>query len=145
MLSTVARENEISRVVPIIGSVIGKANIIHDTEDTKFAQCNTCTLKVSRGGISLNDYNTTNLKTHLKSHSSEYAKYDAKCKDDKSVLIPDQPVLKQLSLKESKERSQAWDINDAQAQKVHRRIVDMIALDCQPFSGRGFGIYSFVI
>ena len=60
-----------------------------------------------------------------------------------SVLIPDQPVLKQLSLKESKERSQAWDINDARAQRVHRRVVDMIALDCQPFSG--FGIYSFVI
>uniref|UniRef100_A0A1X7SH47 BED-type domain-containing protein n=1 Tax=Amphimedon queenslandica TaxID=400682 RepID=A0A1X7SH47_AMPQE len=103
-------------------------------EDTKFAQCNTCTLKVSRGGKSPKDYNTTNLKTHLKSHSSEYAKYEVKCQENKSVSIPDQPVLKQLSLKESKERSQAWDINDARAQRVHRRIVDMIALDCQPFS-----------
>lgn len=27
-----------------------------------------------------------------------------------------------------------WDINDARAQRVHRRIVDMITLDCQPFS-----------
>uniref|UniRef100_A0A1X7V4X7 BED-type domain-containing protein n=1 Tax=Amphimedon queenslandica TaxID=400682 RepID=A0A1X7V4X7_AMPQE len=95
--------------------------------------------KISQG------LHTTNLKTHLKSHSSKYAKYEAKCKDDKSVLIPDQPVLKQLTLQESKERSQAWDINDARAQKVHRRIVDMIALDCQPFSGGGYGIYSFVI
>ena len=109
-------------------------------EDTKFVQCNTSTSKVSRGGKSPKDYNTTNLKTHLKSHSSEYAKYEAKCREDKSVLIPDQPVLRQLSLKESKERSQAWDINDARA---HRRVVD-IGLSAILCCG-GFGIYSFVI
>lgn len=44
------------------------------------------------------------------------------------------PLLKQLSLEESKERSQTWDINDARAQRIHKRKIDMIALDCQPFT-----------
>ena len=41
---------------------------------------------------------------------------------------------KQMSIVESQDRVRPWDINDRRAQKVHRCIIQMIALDCQPFS-----------
>ena len=44
------------------------------------------------------------------------------------------PKPKQLTLEETKDRAKVWDINDPRAQLVHRRIAEMMALDCQPFS-----------
>ena len=41
---------------------------------------------------------------------------------------------KQLSLEEVQEKVRIWDINDARAQRVHRLVIEMIALDNQPFS-----------
>ena len=40
----------------------------------------------------------------------------------------------QIPLQESGDRVRVWDINDARAQRIHRRIGEMIALDCEPFS-----------
>lgn len=40
----------------------------------------------------------------------------------------------QLSLEESSEHGQLWDINDPCAQCIHCRIGKMISADCQPFS-----------
>ncbi len=34
-------------------------------EDTKFAICNSCNQKVSRGGASTKSFNTTNLVSHI--------------------------------------------------------------------------------
>ena len=41
---------------------------------------------------------------------------------------------KQLSLEEVQEKVRIWDINDTRAQRVHRLVIEMIALDNQPFS-----------
>ena len=49
---------------------------------------------------------------------------------------------KQLTLSESYDRTQAWDINDTRAQRSHHSIGDMIALDLQPFSIVEDRIYS---
>ena len=38
------------------------------TEDTKYAICNTCKTKVSRGGGSTQSYTTTTLVSHLAKH-----------------------------------------------------------------------------
>ena len=41
--------------------------------------------------------------------------------------------MKQLSLEETNDRGCKWDINNAHAQKIHRTLVEMIALNSQPF------------
>lgn len=40
----------------------------------------------------------------------------------------------QLSLQETFERRKLWDINDARAKEVHKKILLMMAMDNQPFS-----------
>jgi len=44
-------------------------------EDTKYAVCNTCQAKVSRGGSSTKSYTTTNLVSHLAKHSDVNTQY----------------------------------------------------------------------
>ena len=44
-------------------------------EDTKYTICNTCQMKVSRGGGSMNSYTTTNLVSHLVKHSDVNKQY----------------------------------------------------------------------
>ena len=43
-------------------------------------------------------------------------------------------IEQQLSLEETQELSKPWDINDARSQCVHKRIGEMLAVDCQPLS-----------
>ena len=43
-------------------------------------------------------------------------------------------ISRQLSLEESSEHGQLWDINDPCVQCIHHRIGKMIFVDCQPFS-----------
>ena len=107
-------------------------------EDTKFAVCKSCNKATSRGRNSTKVYNTTNLVNHLKSvhqdiHEEYQVKYQRKQEQDKA----NKPVIitsKQLSLEEVQEKVRIWDINDARAQRVHRLVIEMIALDNQPFS-----------
>ena len=44
-------------------------------EDTKYAICNTCQTKVSRGGGSTKSYTTTNLVSHLVKHPDVNKQY----------------------------------------------------------------------
>ena len=41
---------------------------------------------------------------------------------------------RQLTLPETLEKNKLWDINDHEAQKIHKYIGEMIAVDLQPFS-----------
>lgn len=41
---------------------------------------------------------------------------------------------RQLSLEETVERKKLWDINDAQAKEIHKKILIIMALDNKPFS-----------
>ena len=43
-------------------------------------------------------------------------------------------IEQQLFLKETQELSKPWDINDARSQRVHKRIGNMLAVDCQLLS-----------
>ena len=45
-------------------------------EDTKYAICNTCQIKVSRGGGSTKSYTTTNLVSHLVKHVDVNKQYN---------------------------------------------------------------------
>ena len=107
-------------------------------EDTKFAVCKSCNKAISRGGNSTKVYNTTNLVNHLKSvHQDMHEEYQVKYQKQQEKEKANKPstiTSKQLSLEEVQEKVRIWDINDARAQRVHRLVIEMIALDNQPFS-----------
>ena len=106
------------------------------SEDTKYAICNTCQVKVSRGGRSTKSYTTTNLVSHLVKHPDVNKQYiERKSAQEPPVRVTRKRKIKQqLSLEETQELSKPWDINDARSQRVHRRIGEMLAVDCQPLS-----------
>ena len=107
-------------------------------EDTKYTICNTCQAKVSRGRGSTKSYTTTNLVGHLVKHPDINKQYS------EQKFVQEAPPIKvtrkrkieqQLSLEEeTQELSKPWDINDARSQRVHKRIGEMLAVDCQPLS-----------
>lgn len=107
-------------------------------EDTKFAICGTCEAKVPRGGDTTKSFTTTNLVHHLTAkHPEIYTKY----LERKANKEPKQPketrkrsLERQLSLIETQDLTKVWDINDHRAQKVHRKVGEMLAIDCQPIS-----------
>ena len=52
-------------------------------EDTKYALCDDCQVKVSRGGATTKTYNTSNLVSHLMSkHPELYKKFESKKAQD---------------------------------------------------------------
>ena len=106
-------------------------------EDNKFAKRASCELLVSRGGKTAKTFGTTNLSVHLKGkHLELYTELEKKIKDLKDAKeAREKPrPSRQLSLMECKDQVRHWDINDVRAQRVHRCIGEMIALDCHPFS-----------
>ena len=106
-------------------------------EDTKFANCNICKEPVSRGGKTTKTFNTTNLVGHLKRHSEQHCEYEkavAAAGDTEKDKGKKKPTPRQLTLQEANERVRIWDINDPRAQRIHRRVTEMICLDAQPFS-----------
>ena len=107
------------------------------SENTKYAVCNTCQTSVSRGGGSTKSYTTTNLVSHLAKHPDVNKQYSELKKSKETT--PLKPTRKrrleqQLSLEDTQELSKPWDINDARSQRVHKRIGEMLAVDCQPLS-----------
>ena len=103
-------------------------------EDEKYASCNYCNRDISRGGRNLKTYNTTNIVNHLKSeHKLPYTRYCEK-KAAETERTRTKRDTKQLSLEEANDRVKEWAIHDPRADRVHRRIGEMVALDNQPFS-----------
>ena len=108
------------------------------SEDTKLAVCETCKAKVPRGGDTTKSFTTTNLIQNLTSkHPEVYAKYQ----ESKANQGPKHPIEtrkrsieQQLSLIEVQDLTKTWDINDTRAQRVHRKVGEMVAIDCQPIS-----------
>jgi len=105
-------------------------------EDTKYALCKICGKSISRGGGSTKVYNTSNLVNHLKCHSEAYEEYQRKHTEylEKEKAKKEEGSAKQLSLFVVQDKVKAWDINDSRAQRVHRFVMEMIAMDIQPFS-----------
>ena len=63
------------------------------------------------------------------------------CSEHKAAeeALPQKETLKrkiehQLSLQEAQELLKAWDINDTRSKSVHKRIGEILAVDCQPLS-----------
>ena len=104
-------------------------------EDSKFAICRVCEKSISRGGRNTKTYNTTNLVHHLRTkHNEQYVEYEKALERVEQDKGKGKAVPRQVSLIEATERVRIWDINDPRAQRIHRRVTEMIALDSQPFS-----------
>ena len=85
---------------------------------------------------STKSYTTTNLVHYLKTkHGQEYVEYEKK-KSEKQTEAPqasslnEAAPLRQISLMEVAELRKQWDINDASTKTIHRKIGEMIAVDC---------------
>ena len=106
-------------------------------EDTKYAICNTYQMKVSRGGGSTKSYTTTNLVSHLVKHpdvNKQYIEWKSAQEAPPIKETHKRKIEQQLSLEETQELSKPWDMNDARSQCVHKRIGEMLAVDCQSLS-----------
>lgn len=53
--------------------------------------------------------------------------------EDEGFLQPKKPRLGQIGIKEAFQMSKGWDINDNRSIEIHRKIGEMIAIDCQPY------------
>jgi len=104
-----------------------------------YAICKTCAQSVSCGGKNAKTFNTSNLVQHLKSkHQDDYKEFEKhkalKAEQADQANEPCTAMKRQLSLEESGKLVRLWDINNSRAQRVHCRVGEMIAIDCQPFS-----------
>ena len=116
---------------------------IVDQEEEKTAICNDCEERVSRGGSSVKNFNTTNLRNHLRRfHHKLFDELLVKEREDAEKKAEEGKVIKrsklseprQLTLVELKEQKEPWHYDHPEHIKVTKRIAEMIAIDSQPFS-----------
>ena len=110
-----------------------------EDEDSKYAVCNECRTKVPRGGSSTKSFTTMNLLQHLSTKHVEIHKQylERKARSEATTKAPKETrkrTLQQLSLEATEERTKIWDINDPRAQRITRRVGEMLAIDCHPLS-----------
>ena len=109
-------------------------------EDEKTAICNECKESVSRGGSSVKNFNTTNLRNHLRRfHHQLFDELLVKEREDTEKKAEEGKQRKpsegrQLTLVELQEQKEAWNYDHPEHTKVTKRIAEMIAIDSQPFS-----------
>lgn len=111
--------------------------------DETHAICVLCNSKIKRGGTP-KTYSTSPLHKHLSAkHFVAYTAAKRKSSEQagSSSSSPSAPAPKQVKLAAMKQASmdnfkpiKVWNINDAGATKIHTKIMNMIAMDNQPFS-----------
>lgn len=108
-------------------------------EDSGLAKCKVCEIEIPRGGQSTKSFTTTNLVHHLKTkHSEDYAQYnrlkaDSDGKQNENTSSKGKG-LRQVSLQQTAELRKLWNINDPRGKRIHSKVGEMIAIDCQPVS-----------
>ena len=110
-------------------------------EDERITICNTCDEAISRGGANTKNYNTSNLRYHLRrEHRDKFDELGGKeaerSKHNEAELDSKRrkPNARQLTLAQVKENKEAWTYEHPQHKKVTNWIAEMMALDSQPFS-----------
>lgn len=108
-------------------------------ENSSLAICNKCNGEIPRGGKNTSSYNTSNLISHLK-HRHRYDGVLKAYEDAQVVKLAanPKPAAKQpggnVSINEAFEKTKKWNKNDPRAQAISNLIMEMMALDNQPFS-----------
>ena len=109
-------------------------------EDRSKPRCLSCNEKVSRGGNNPKHFNTTNLRKHLQSHSSEYKKSCEKMPLKReeisaaNIRASTQAPLKQITLQDLAERRKLFPPAHPRANELTYLLAEMIAINSQPFS-----------
>lgn len=114
-----------------------------DPDNSSRAICNICDAVVHRG-IGKNATTSTMIKHFKGKHTSEYVMFEKsrptietgkheEIDEDEGFLQPKKPRLGQIGIKEAFQMSKGWDINDNRSIEIHRKIGEMIAIDCQPY------------
>ena len=89
----------------------------------------------------MKSYTTTNSMSHLTKHpnvNTEYSERKAVKEIPPWKETHKRKIKHQLSLLEVQELSKPWDINDTRSQSVHKRIGEMLVVDCQMVEDVGF-------
>ncbi|CAL1528105.1 unnamed protein product, partial [Lymnaea stagnalis] len=113
--------------------------------DEAYVNCNTCSLKISRGGKDPRSYGTSALTSHLRrKHTDVFIEYGREMAQSELERArkrsPDdddsgsQPKLKQPTFFSFIDGKKSFNMNDPRQIKITRLIGEMIALDVQPFS-----------
>ena len=108
-------------------------------EDTRKAVCNACKVEVMRGGCRVKSFNTTNLISHLKNRHPEVhsqwqeanaANVSQQVKTRAAAAAPaaGSPIQQVL------DQTKRFAKDSAKAKSITNKIMEMIALDHQPFS-----------
>ena len=105
-------------------------------EDNSFAICKHCQKEVPLGGKCKKSYNTTSLVNHLKEHCESFKIYN----EDKTTRAKKatgdkqrRQTLRQFSLEEANEKVKKWSIHDVRSERLHCKLGEMVAMDCQPY------------
>ena len=93
--------------------------------DPSHAICKHCSVSVSRGGKSSSAWTMTTLKNHMVRHHPSI-----------KLTAPEKPKEPQAqsSVFAAFEHDRVWDLHDPRSTKIHQLIIQMIAVDDQPFS-----------
>ena len=131
-------------------SVIWQFFTVEDQAD-EVAKCKLCLKGIRRGKVGClpKHFSTTPLHKHMKSmHATEYGKAQEKAQQEEQSRkeegvdtgpSPKQRKLaamtqNQMTLEESFSQKKYWDINDHRSVAIHQKVMNMMAMDNQPFS-----------
>ena len=109
-------------------------------EDKSKTVCLICNKKVSWGVSNLKNFNATNLRKYLQSHSDKNKKFcekeATKQKETRAVNAHAsvQASLKQITLQGLEERRKPFSPDHPHAKELTYRAAEIIAIDLQPFS-----------
>ena len=105
-------------------------------EDTSIAICNTCNGEVKRGGSRTKSYNTTNQRAHLEHrHESLFKELKLKEKESaKTTQAPPKTTAIEGPIQQALDKVKPYVKDSAKAKSITSKIMEMIALDDQPFS-----------
>ena len=109
------------------------------SSDVTNVNCTLCGCVLSRSGNRKSAGNTS-LNNHIKTkHFTEFSamqkeKQSSSSKQtEEQISLPSSSTV-QMTLKESSEGKNKWDINDFRAKEIHYTIGEMIVADGQPLS-----------
>lgn len=112
-------------------------------EDTRKAVCNTCKVEVMRGRSRVKSFNTTNLISHLKNHHPEVhshcqkadaANVSQQAKAITAVAVAVTATAGGSPIKQVLDQTKKFAKDSAKARSITNKVMEMIALDNQPFS-----------
>lgn len=129
-------------------SIIWQFFTVEDQAD-EVAKCKLCLKGLRRGKVGClpKDFSTSPLHKHMKSmHATEYGQAQEKAlreeqsrKEEGAGTGPSPKqrkltAMNQMTLEESFSQKKYWDINDHRSVAIHQKVMNMIAIDNQPFS-----------